>query len=303
MQRNSHAVLFMLCSTFSFSFVGLFTKYLTNHIDTGLLTFLRFLIPTTILFLFVFKLRVNRPSRELLKPLWIRALCIGLSQIFFTYSMKHLTLVEGIVLFGTGPLFMPVLEKIFFSVKLQWVTIFGLLLTFSGLLLLAGDVSGITLRPELLIGLTGGILNAGSQLCLYRASKGSLNAFEINFWTFLMAAVVVFPLMAVNVYQSDMAWHPVNAENWLVILVLCLLSMVVINAQVLRSKAFRLAATGSQLTPIMFTSLMFTSIWQLLFYDVEFTFYQLSGLGLIIFANVMNVLLPRFLATLRLKTA
>ena len=113
--------------------------------------------------------------------LWLRAVCIAACQVCFIYALMHLSLVESVVLFSTGPLFIPLLEKLMFSVSLSRMNLVGLVVTFIGVTLLAGDVSGIEIRAELLVGLAAGLFNAGSQLSLYRISQSRLNAFETAF--------------------------------------------------------------------------------------------------------------------------
>ena len=208
------------------------------------------------------------------------------------------------VLFGTGPLFIPLLEKLIFGVSVKGATMVGLLLTFAGVVLLASNGEEWVMRPELLVGLASGLFNAGSQLSLYRASKSSLNAFEINFWAFAIAALFAIPLVlgsGIGGFEMiNLEGNPELNPYWLAMLVVAM-SLLIITTQVNRSKAYRLAQSGSQLAPLIFTNLLFTSIWQLLFFDVTFTGHQLLGLALIVTASSLNILLPRCLAYLPLK--
>lgn len=296
MLRQWYPVLFMLSSTFSLSLTGLFSKYLTVQLDANFLSFMRFFVPSVILLLFFIGRNIRIPEWDLFKPILARAFCIGACQVCFIYSLSHLSLVESVVLFGTGPLFLPLLEKLIYRTQISAITLASLLVTFIGVVLLAGDVSGVELRPELLIGLAAGVFNAGSQLGLYRASKSALNPYEINFWTFLFAALFIIPLVAFAMAGGQTMWHPQQAESLLVVGVLLVLALLIINTQVFRAKAYRLAQSGSQLAPLIFTNLLFTAFWQLMFFDVAFSRYQLAGLSLIILASVANVLLPKWLA-------
>lgn len=300
MPRHLYPMLFMLISTFSLSLTGLTTKFLAQSIDSNLLTLLRFLVPAMILWLFFLGVKARVPERALLRPLWVRAFCISASQVCFIYSLNHLTLVESMVLFGTSPLFIPLLEKLIFGVSFHYSTLAGLLLTFAGVVLLAANGDEWVMRPALLVGLASGLFNAGSQLSLYRASKSSLNAFEINFWTFSIAALFALPLLVISgAGGATLITTEVNAF-WLVMQVV-VMSLLIITTQVNRSKAYRLAQSGSQLAPLIFTNVLFSAIWQGLFFDVTFTEHQLLGLVLIVAASSLNILLPRCLAYLQLK--
>ncbi|ROV62117.1 DMT family transporter [Vibrio ponticus] len=296
MLRQWYPVLFMLSSTFSLSLTGLLTKYLTTQLDSNLLSFLRFLLPSIILMVFFIGRKLRVPPHQLLKPIWVRAFCIGACQVCFIYSLSHLTLVESVVLFGTGPLFLPLLEKLIYGVSISGLTIVALVGTFAGVVLLAGDVSGIEFRVELLVGLAAGVFNAGSQLSLYRASKSELNPYEINFWTFIFAALFIVPILLVSASVDATLWHPQEMGSLLVMVVLLVLAVLIINTQVFRARAYKLADSGSQLAPLIFTNLLFTALWQLMFFDVSFNYYQLMGLSLSIVSTIANVLLPRWLA-------
>lgn len=287
-------VLFMLSSTFSLSLTGLFSKFLSGHLDTSLFSLLRFVVPALFIFLFLFRKTITRPNQNEMKALWIRALCIAACQVCFIYSLMYLSLVESVVLFGTGPLFIPLLEKLIFSVRLSLVNMIGLMVTFLGVVLLAGDVTGIEFRAELIVGLAAGVFNAGSQLSLYRISQSQLNAFEINLWTFLFASLLITPLVAVAAANKDALYHLGDVNLWVLVATMALLALLIINTQVFRSKAYKLAESGSQLAPLIFTNLIFTAMWQVMFFDEGYNFFQLSGLALIIGANVGCVFIPKW---------
>ncbi|MDV6249965.1 DMT family transporter [Vibrio sp. EA2] len=288
MSKN-HAVPYMLISTFSLSLTGLLLKKLTEMMGIELLTFLRFLLPALLLFAIVLAAKLPLPPRKVLKPIIIRGLCIAACQLCFIASLNTLSLVESSVLFATGPLFIAVLEKLFFKVTIKPETKFGLAATFVGVLMLAGDVSGIQFRPELLIGLGAGFFSAGSQVSLFRASKKEVKPAVFNSWTFLIAALSVLPLSFISgLSEMDMQIliePQLNASVWVFLLAL---SIFVVGNQIFRSKAYRLAESNSQLAPLIFTNLLFTAIWQVMFFDESFSHYQVAGITLIILAALMN---------------
>lgn len=285
-------VVFMLSSTASLSVTGLLTKYLTTAIPVSLLSFLRFAVPALILWAVLSMTRLNVPNRAMWKPLAVRAICLATCQLCFIYSLQHLSLVESVVLFSTGPLFIPLLEKLIFGVRMPWATVLGLVATFCGVLLLSGNVAQIEWRPELMAGLFAGLFNAGSQLSLYRASKSSMRSAEINVWSFTMAAMLLLPML------NMVPWHDAHQVVFdrhlaLIAVTMVAVSLLVINTQVFRAKAYRLAASGSQLAPLIFTNLLFTAALQLLFFNVTYTPAQKLGLALIIVATVSTSVLPK----------
>ncbi|MGB2146931.1 MAG: DMT family transporter [Vibrio toranzoniae] len=310
MSDITKATVFMLLSTFSLSLSGLLAKYLSETMTVSLLSFARFLLPSLFLFFFLAFYKITQPSREMWKPLVMRAIFMVACQWCFLTALQTLTLVEGIVLFSTGPLFIPLLEKLMFGTKVHTTTVICLGVTFVGVVLMAGDWSqfefGSTFfRPELLLGLLAGVFNSGSQVSLYRASKTSLTPAELNAWTFLVAAIVVFPMLAVTslssaaeVIGNDRGYEAlatllsIDSISWIGFGVFGL-ALFTINTQIFRSKAYKLVDSGSQLAPLIFTNMLFSALWQSLFFDDVFSTQQLMGINLIIVASITNTLLAK----------
>ncbi|RBM28978.1 DMT family transporter [Vibrio tarriae] len=307
MPNHVFPVLFMLLSTFSLSLTGLLTQYLSHIIPITLLGFLRFIIPALFLLVAMKLTHFRWPQRNMWFSLLIRAVCIAGSQLCFIYALQSLSLVESVVLFSTGPLFIPLLEKLLWGGQLAWRTVLSVCIIFVGVIMLAGNTGSIEWRPELLAGLSAGLFNAGSQLSLYRAAQSDMRSIEIHGWTFLVAALLLSPLLLLVPWSSDvvtstgMSW---DTSGVLTFAALLLSAILVVNTQVFRAKAYRLAKSGSQLAPLIFTNLLFSALWQVLFFDVDYTFAQQLGLAVIIVTSVINGILPRLIERkTRLKAA
>ncbi|HCH3860883.1 TPA: DMT family transporter [Vibrio parahaemolyticus] len=281
-------IVFMLMSTLSLSVTGLLAKQLSEALSVTMFSFLRFFLPALILLLVLLPKDIKLPKSTELKPTLLRALCIGLSQLCFIASLQTLTLVESVVLFATGPLFMPVIEKLAWHGKIRASTVFGIVMAFSGVVLLAGTEGEFTLRYDLLLGLAGGLFNSGSQLTLYKVSKSNMSPLEINFWAFSFAALFILPLALINDGSGLLGAHSFSLSVEPSVLLLLAMSMLIINTQVFRAKAYQLASSGSQLAPLIFTNLLFTAVWQSLFFADVMSRTQIAGMGLIVLATVLN---------------
>ncbi|HCG7774211.1 DMT family transporter [Vibrio parahaemolyticus] len=281
-------IVFMLMSTLSLSVTGLLAKQLSEALSVTMFSFLRFFLPALILLLVLILKGIKLPKSTELKPTLLRALCIGLSQLCFIASLQTLTLVESVVLFATGPLFMPVIEKLVWHGKIRASTVFGIVMAFSGVVLLAGTEGEFTLRYDLLLGLAGGLFNSGSQLTLYKVSKSNMSPLEINFWAFSFAALFILPLALINDGSGLLGAHSFSLSVEPSVLWLLVMSMLIINTQVFRAKAYQLASSGSQLAPLIFTNLLFTAVWQSLFFADVMSRTQIAGMGLIVLATVLN---------------
>ncbi|HAS6933713.1 EamA family transporter [Vibrio parahaemolyticus] len=281
-------IVFMLMSTLSLSVTGLLAKQLSEALSVTMFSFLRFFLPALILLLVLIPKGIKLPKSTELKPTLLRALCIGLSQLCFIASLQTLTLVESVVLFATGPLFMPVIEKLVWHGKIRASIVFGIVMAFSGVVLLAGTEGEFTLRYDLLLGLAGGLFNSGSQLTLYKVSKSNMSPLEINFWAFSFAALFILPLALINDGSGLLGAHSFSLSVEPSVLWLLVMSMLIINTQVFRAKAYQLASSGSQLAPLIFTNLLFTAVWQSLFFADVMSRTQIAGMGLIVLATVLN---------------
>ncbi|MCG7515842.1 MULTISPECIES: DMT family transporter [Vibrio] len=306
MKEENKPVIFMLMSTLSLSVTGLLAKQLSDDLSVTMFSFLRFFTPALILLVMLRFKNLTLPTAGTIKPIVLRALFIAMCQLCFIASLQTLTLVEGVVLFATGPLFMPIVEKLFMRGQIRMSTIVALVMAFSGVILLAGADGEFTWRIDLLLGLAGGLFNSGSQLTLYKASKSGLSPLEINFWTFGTAALLILPLVFVNdasMLVNSLSISTFETPNTALVF---LMSLLIINTQVFRSKAYQLASSGSQLAPLIFTNLLFTAVWQWTFFDDQMSYSQVAGVSLIVLATVLNTCWVRFSArrvhVLRAKT-
>ncbi|APX09336.1 EamA family transporter [Vibrio campbellii] len=301
MKEEKKPVIFMLMSTLSLSVTGLLAKQLSDDLSVTMFSFLRFFTPALLLLVMLRFRNLNLPTIDTIKPILLRAFFIGMCQLCFIASLQTLTLVEGVVLFATGPLFMPIVERLFMRGQIRMSTIVALVMAFSGVVLLAGADGEFTWRVDLLLGLAGGLLNSGSQLTLYKASKSGLSPLEINFWTFGVAALLILPLVLVNdssVLANSLSINTFETPNTALIF---LMSLLIINTQVFRSKAYQLVSSGSQLAPLIFTNLLFTAVWQHVFFDDQMSHKQIFGISLIVLAVISNTCWVRFSEELELQ--
>lgn len=303
MITDSRPVIFMLISTFSLSLNSLLAKFLSESLSIEMLSFLRFLFPAVLLLWLMALTKWAVPDRRMWQALGVRAFCIAASQLCFLFAINRLSLVETVVLFSTGPLFIPLLEKLLFKIQIKNTTLINLAITFTGVLLMAGGTSGIELKPELLVGLGAGVFNAGSQVSLYRVSKGSLSPIALNAWGFLLAAVIILP---VAIFQTDALVLQQTVNNMtdiqtLLFPMLILLAVCIVNTQVFRVKAYQLSSSSSQLAPLIFTNLIFSFVWQIIFFNQSLEWNKVTGISLIIIATLLNTSLPLIVRKIRVQ--
>lgn len=302
MTTDLRPVIFMLISTFSLSLNSLLAKFLSDSLSIEMLSFLRFLFPAVLLLWLMALTKWAVPDRKMWQALGLRAFCIAASQLCFLFAINRLSLVETVVLFSTGPLFIPLLEKLLFKTQIQSTTLINLAITFTGVLLMAGNTSGVELKPELLVGLGAGVFNAGSQISLYRVSKGSLSPIALNAWGFLLAAVITLPLVLFQTNKSTLQQTASDiADIQTLLSMLILLAVCIVNTQIFRVKAYQLANSSSQLAPLIFTNLIFSSVWQIMFFNQPLEWNKVTGISLIIIATLLNTFLPLIVRKIKVR--
>ncbi len=282
---------FMLASTCSLSLTSLIAKLLTGYMSTELLNLLRFILPAMLMVWLMMMTSWEVPKRKDLPALMMRALFITLTQLCFIYALTTLSLVETVVLFSTGPLFIPLLEKLMFGTKVKTVTVVALCLAFIGVAIQAGLGGSIDWRPELLIGLMAGLGNASAQVCMFRSTKSHLSALGINTWCMSFAAILSMPLFwfsSGGAGLSELSSLLHQEFTWVVLLSLFCISITAISTQIFRVKAYKLVESGAMLSPLIFTNLLFVFLWQQLFFNEVLEAQKVFGLGLIIIATLLN---------------
>ncbi|MCG7498266.1 EamA family transporter [Vibrio sp. Of7-15] len=293
MSLSIKPVTFMLVSTFNLSLSGLLAKTLTGVISVELLNLIRFLVPALIMLWLLLLIKWELPTKANIRPLLFRAFFITLTQLCFLYAINALSLVEAVVLFSTGPLFMPLLEKIIFRAAIRPITIVAIMIAFVGVVIQAGVGSGFQWRVELLIGLGSGLCNALSQVCMYRSSKSSLSALAVNTWCMVFATGLALPVflmhsMVVNV--DSVALFSALENPVFVLGAILMLSITVINTQMFRVRAYQLVESGTQLAPLIFTNLIFAFIWQVVFFEQALESHKIMGVMVIVSAIILNML-------------
>ncbi len=304
MLNSIKPITFMLVSTLGLSISSLIAKLVSGYTTPELLYFLRITLPAILMIWLIMMTRFEMPQLKDIPPLLGRAMGMTASQFCFIYAIPSLSLMESVVLFSTGPLFIPVLEKILFKTKIQNITIIALLVAFSGVVVQAGGSGGINLRPELLIGLGAGFGNALAQVCMFRSTKGNLSPLGSNMWCMSFAAIMAIPVVwyttegAVIEQLNVLAY---SAHSTFVLAGIILIAIMVISTQIFRVKAYQLVDSGNQLAPLILTNLLYSFLWQRLFFEAPLEQHKLVGMGLIVAGLMMisfRAKLERFFASL-----
>ncbi|TBR41972.1 DMT family transporter [Marinomonas agarivorans] len=272
----------MLLSTLCLSFSSFFAKLLADVVVLNLLLLARLGIPAAIMLLFSHYQKARFPTFTELKILLSRAVFIALAQLCFFIGLTQLSLIEIAVLFSTGPLFIPLIERLLYGKHISLFIAFILCVSFFGVLIQSQILSGVEFRWALLIGVLSGFFNACSQVSMYNASKIKLKATMINGMTFLLALGICLPLIVFFPLPEQGASEGVLLNNTSLFVGLTLLmGTLSVGTQLFRTKAYKKAASTAELAPIFYLNLAIAAVLQVVFFDDVFTQMQIVGLLLI----------------------
>ncbi|WP_283711118.1 DMT family transporter [Pseudoalteromonas prydzensis] len=295
--------IFMLLSTFTLALNGLLSKFLTIHFSDAILVMLRLLIPALVMLLLAMASHWVMPNQAAWRAFTLRAIFIASCQSCFMLALSYLSLIEAVVLFSTGPLFIPLLERFFYKTKISRLVMPTLIVMIIGVVMQNLTTQGIIWRWELLIGLAAGGFNGCSQVALFRASKINLPVLVINGWCFAIAALLVLPIMLMFTEQYEYQQSVqllTNIEQGIPLLLL-FLGLSTASTQFFRSKAYRLVDSNSELAPLIYTNLIFAMMFQLIFFDTSMSLMQILGTGLIVLATLLNTFAPYYFKRIQVQ--
>lgn len=288
---NMSPLLLMILSTLCLSLSGFVAKYLEGIVPVNVLLIARLFIPAAIMLVVALWVKASVPSFRETLIISRRSVFIALTQFCFFSALVNLSLIELAVLFSTGPLFIPVIERVFYGVKLSFPVILTLTVSFTGLIIQSGISEGIHFQWGMVPGLFAGFFNACSQVSMYRASKIEAHSLMINGISFLVAAIFVLPV-SLFMADSDISIAAVNLFPYVILI--AIMGGLSVGTQLFRTSAYRKAMSTAELAPIFYLNILLSALMQVLFFDESFTHYQILGLSLIVASCVaysyLNVL-------------
>ncbi|EGR0268107.1 DMT family transporter [Vibrio alginolyticus] len=287
-------LLLMILSTLCLSLSGFVAKYLEGIVPVNVLLIARLFIPAAIMLVVALWVKASVPSFRETLIISRRSVFIALTQFCFFSALVNLSLIELAVLFSTGPLFIPVIERVFYGVKLSFPVILTLIVSFTGLIIQSGISEGIHFQWGMVPGLFAGFFNACSQVSMYRASKIEAHSLMINGISFLIAAIFVIP---VSFLMADSGVSIAAVGLFPYVFLVAVMGGLSVGTQLFRTSAYRKAMSTAELAPIFYLNILISALMQVLFFDERFTSHQILGLSLIVTSCVAY----SYLSVLKIK--
>lgn len=266
------ALVYMLLAMFLFTTANTVVKYLGGLNPSPVqIVFFRNLIPLAGLFIY-FRLhhrKLPEFDRHVLENFGLRSIfsTIGLSCLFYAYMHGNLSDVTAISF--TSPLFVSIIAIPILSEHLSWQRTIGLLIGFSGALIITRPSGDVSMWP-------------GICALLYASSAAYLMVTDRKLRHYYTSAEIVFYFSmgctGLSLIPTVILWTSPSAKEWLAMGVIGILGGL---AQLCIALAYR-RAVATLVAQTAYVSVIIAAAYNYVLFDTAPTVYLVIGTLLII---------------------
>jgi drug/metabolite transporter (DMT)-like permease len=249
---------YMLLSSSMMSLFSLFGKFATEDTSYFLLTFMRFSVPFLIALPF---LLWKTHLRDLfytknLKVLLLRSACVLVYQYSIFYYLERSTLLNVTVLQNTFPLFLPILDRVFFKQPFIKREIASICICFAGVLCILQPDRGI-FESLGVVAILAPLGQAGSQVLFGHQARSDHRKSSLFYFFFIPSIVTaIIYLCSFEFGAAETSLEKYSSLAW--INLVCL-GVVSIFNQIFRVKAYE-HGRPSALAPFLYFSMIFSAL-------------------------------------------
>lgn len=203
---------------------------------------------------------------------------VAINQMCFTIGINYTTVSHSALIVGMGPIYVLMLAWLLGLESMTWKKIIGMVLAFSGVVVLAGE-HGLSLQGGSLLGdliTLAGSWGFAFYVVLGKKVAPRFDSVEMNTFNYLTGAVLILPVAVRQALVLD--WRAVAWPGWAGLLFMAAFASVVaylIYFWALRHVAASRLAAFSYLLPVLATLL------GILFLGEPVTKHLLIGGGLV----------------------
>ncbi len=277
MKRDSKGILLAIFAFFLYSLAILLIKI--THSSHTLIVFSRSITGLLFLIFILYSQKIVFWRTQKIRLHFSRSIISLLSIYCSTYGIKHLVLVDAILLENTLPLFTTLITLVGFKKKIDKKRIGALLLGFIGVFFI--------LKPKLdvfqyasLASLSVGFLTALSFVLVYKLSKTDK----------LFTTLFYFLLFSTLLSAIPLGFSNEHIPKSITILLLILIGVFFLTYQFLITKANSLASPNT-ICCFSYLTVAFTMLWEWLFWARPIDRLSLAG-SILIIASGISILLP-----------
>ena len=194
MKEETKGFIFIIGAMAVFGFYGIFVRFL-NLTPQLILFFNAFLVALILFFVFLKKREIFNIKQHRLIIVFLGMAFVA-NNFFYYAAFQLTTIANAILTHYTAPIFVAILAPFLLREKLEKVTFFSLIISFSGLFLIAfeglklsfGNFSGI------LFGTASGLAYAFS-IIIYKYLLRDLPVYSLIFYQSLIGAIILAPFI------------------------------------------------------------------------------------------------------------
>lgn len=268
------AAAFMVAAALLFAGMGFTVKVASGQLSNTLIVFLRNTFGLLALLPWLGVLRRQGFGTKNLGEHLIRSLAGLASMYCYFFALGRLPLAVAVLLNYSLPLFLPIVERVWFGERLPQALWQPLLVGFLGIALVLKPGPGL-FRPAALVGLAASLLASVAQVGV-RKLTATDPAERIVFY-FALISVAVSALPAATV------WHTPPRALWGLLLVMGVLATA---GQLTLTRAYSLAPAG-RVGPFIYSSVVFAGALDWFFHGTLPDALSLCGAALVIVAGIM----------------
>ncbi len=237
--------------------VGLLGQLAARELFVFPALFLRYLVATLVI-LFVFRGGALQTLGKIGRLDWLRVGSVLISQFCLFYYLYHGSLLIGMLLYNTGPLFSPILARLLLGITFGARTVVSLTLGFAGVALVLNPF-GERLDGAALVALASGFFNACSQLAFHQMSRHEDNALKSLFPFYVL-------LTLCSIGPLPFEWGPSmtalqSLGQWPTLAVVVGLGIFGVLNQSAKSVAYRNVRNPANLGPFLYLSLVAAALF------------------------------------------
>jgi drug/metabolite transporter (DMT)-like permease len=266
--------------------VGLLGQFATRELSVFPALFVRYLASTLIV-LVALRGTALQTLRKISRLDHLRVGSVLISQFCLFYYLAHGSLLVGMLLYNTGPLFSPLLARSLLGITFGLRTVISILLGFAGVGLVLNPF-GERMNAIMLVALASGFFNSCSQLAFHQMSRDEGSPLRSLFPFYVLLTVCsIAPLPFVS-EQTILALERLGRWDTLA-LVIGVGDFGLLN-QFAKSLAYRNVRNPANLGPFLYGSLVAAALFDWIFYGQVPTAETLLG-GMFILASALTIVL------------
>ncbi len=248
-------IIYTLLSASCFSIFGMFIKIGLEEVSVWSLTFFRFLVPLLLSLPFLWwsgTLKDIFPLKDLRLQV-LRSLAVVIGQFSMIYYLTKASILDATLMWGTGPIFIPLIASLFYHVKIPRVTWISIFISFLGVGLILKPNREI-FDPFIIFGLISGVAMAVSQTLYGVNSEKGKPGENLFFLFFFCSLFTLVPFILAEESRFDLGFDRLKVVSVMGV------ALSTIGNQLFRGKAYQ-RAQPAILTPFLYVSVVVSAFF------------------------------------------